>query len=378
MSPNKVKCAGCQNVILDRRFLSCALCEKKYDLLCANIPEPRVFAAMTNEHRRTWKCALCLSRKPKSQNDNTPVRGDNLNVTIRRGGPLQSHPGGAVDRTSGMSDEMDVSFSVGGEPPSGSREQGVSAPTDLQLLVAEMRLIRQEMQVMNKNMCDLSLAVSDLSTRLDACDRRVDSVIAHVDELQRRVDQESESSLAGTVAQLKAELNDRDQELLLNQLEVTGVPEPKGENPVSTTIILAQKIGVALMEGDVMSAVRVGRGPDLDGGEVSSRSRPLVITLTRCALRDQLLHAARVRRGASTEDTGLPTPHRRFYVNERLTRYNRFIFNKARELKMRYNWRFVWTKQGRIYARQHPGSDSPRHRIRAESDLSRVFGVPIV
>lgn len=102
--------------------------------------------------------------------------------------------------------------------------------------------------------------------------------------------------------------------------------------------------------------------------------RPIVVRLTRRALRDELLRAARVRRGATTEGTGLPGIPRRFFINERLTKANRHLFRRTRELAEKHKWRYAWTKDGRIFVRQYQGADSSRHRIKNDQDLIRVFG----
>lgn len=122
-----------------------------------------------------------------------------------------------------------------------------------------------------------------------------------------------------------------------------------------------------------MHASRAGRVLDAVDVGPKQRPRPIVVRLARRALRDQLLKAARVRRGATTEGTDLPGPARKFYMNERLTRTNRLLFRRARELGDHHRWRFIWTRDGKIYARQHSGRDALRHRIRTEADLNRVF-----
>lgn len=94
--------------------------------------------------------------------------------------------------------------------------------------------------------------------------------------------------------------------------------------------------------------------------------------MARRALRDDLLRAARVRRGATTADMSLPGPARRFYVNERLTKTNRQLFNKTRAAAKNCKWKFVWTRDGRIYARKTEGQSGVR--IRTDLDITRIFG----
>ncbi|CAG5024224.1 unnamed protein product [Parnassius apollo] len=126
-------------------------------------------------------------------------------------------------------------------------------------------------------------------------------------------------------------MNERDQELFYNDIEITSIPEEKGENLIHIVTTLSVKLGVKLSENDLVSATRVGRVNVSSETVPESRPRPVVVKLGRRALKDQVLMATRVRRGITTEGTGLPAPHRRFYVNERLTKVNRLLFWQARK-----------------------------------------------
>ncbi|VVC87859.1 unnamed protein product, partial [Leptidea sinapis] len=101
------------------------------------------------------------------------------------------------------------------------------------------------------------------------------------------------------------------------------------------------------------------------------RPRPLIVRLTRRETRDALLTAARVRRGLNTEGLQLPGPTRSLYINERLSGYNRYLFQKARLLASELKFKYVWIRDGKIYVRQEQGKE--RSRIREESDLFRII-----
>ncbi|XP_063358731.1 uncharacterized protein LOC134648180 [Cydia amplana] len=359
-------CAGCFNKVTDGRFLNCHNCQKSYCLHCTNYTE-EFLNFMGPVQRYSWKCVECKSAEPKSDNTNTPVRGSD-NVNMHRGAgarpsALSSEPDNSV---------MEVSFTDNQHLNYTTRLDTTGA-SDIQQLVVELRLFREEMRA-------LRVTVATLTTKIDACDGRIDSLCTRVEALENNtasvsVGKNTEASLADTVAQLRLELNDRDQDMLLNDVELSNVPEQSGENTLHIVATLGQKLGVTLSEHDIVDATRVGRAPRLDEGTQGQPARPrlLVVRLARRAVRDRLLQAARVRRGATTEGTGLPGPDCRFYVNERLTFVNRRLFQKARQLKEHYGWRYVWTRDGRIYVLR-PGTESPRHRIRTELDLSRVFG----
>lgn len=360
MSNKILECAGCRKPI-EGFTLKCCECSKSYDLDCANVTENCFISFLTEECKATWKCVLCVSQRPKRDNTNTPVRGAAHSVNPHRGAALMSLSPEEmmVHNTTAHNDTIEMS--------------------DTQMLVMEVRLFKEEMRATRLQMAALTQTMSGLAQKINECDLRINQIDSRVGNLEARVSEEpmpvNSGPLLETIEQLKAEINDRDQDQLSNDIEITSIPEEKGENLVHIVNILSTKLGVALTEHDLVSAMRVGRTPDSSvAASPAPRPRPIVVRLARRASRDQLISAARVRRGITTEDTGLPAPHRRFYVNERLTKLNRQLFWQAREAGNRLGWRFVWSREGKIYARRQQGIDSPRHRIRTEADLRRVFG----
>ncbi|CAG9783782.1 unnamed protein product [Diatraea saccharalis] len=369
MSNGKM-CGGCRRVIEDRRFLYCGGCKQFYDLNCANVSEQRFYNTFTKEHREAWRCVLCKSGQPKTDNTNTPVRAGADGVTVQRGASVRSPQ------------QLDIMSIV--EQPMSLNDTTHSMNIeviDFQSFVMEMRAFRQEMRDeirSNRSRIErLSETVLSLSDKVIECEDRIVMMNERINSLENRVSKvQTDTSLAASVEQLKAELNDRDQDLLLNDVEISCIHEQKGEGLLHVVTVLASKLGVNLAPQDIVSATRVGRAPEPVEAEKSlvARPRPIVVRLARRVVRDQLLQAARVRRGATTEGTGLPGTSRRYYINERLTKANRHLFRRTRELCSRLNWRYVWTRDGRIFVRQYYGKDAPRLRIRTEADLERVFG----
>lgn len=261
-----------------------------------------------------------------------------------------------------------------------------------------MNLINIRFNSLKESIDSLKLEVNDKLTQLtdtvSSFDQRISLIEARIDSVSdasTKLAAENES-LGKTIENLKMELNARDQDLLINDLEITGIPETKEESVNHLVLLVATKLGVQIGEQDIVNASRVGPvrpsgliedpgtqagGHNTTAGTVAAtpappRPRPIVIRLARRTLKDQFLKAARVRRGTTTADFELPEPKRNFYVNERLTKTNRLLFNKAREEGKRHGWRFIWTVEGRILARREKGKAC--HRIKTEADLNSVFG----
>ncbi|VVC90122.1 unnamed protein product, partial [Leptidea sinapis] len=80
------------------------------------------------------------------------------------------------------------------------------------------------------------------------------------------------------------------QEKLLNDVEITGIPESNNENVTHIVITLAQKVGLTISDCDIVNAMRRGPRRPAEGG--TARSRPIVVSLTRRHIRDELLRVA--------------------------------------------------------------------------------------
>ncbi|CAK1581433.1 unnamed protein product [Parnassius mnemosyne] len=67
------QCAGCRQKITSREYLTCALCNKTYDIDCAVVSIQRYLNIMSPTRKKKWKCPACLSKAPKGNNSNKPV-----------------------------------------------------------------------------------------------------------------------------------------------------------------------------------------------------------------------------------------------------------------------------------------------------------------
>ncbi|KAI5631051.1 hypothetical protein NE865_16237 [Phthorimaea operculella] len=343
---NELLCFGCQSPIADNLFLCCCVCSQKYDLVCANVPEERFNGEMTKKHKLSWKCVCCNTQYvPKS--DLTPATPSSfgVNTNSRRG----------ASKNTPMSP---LNFKP--SDPVGSQRLQVNVDSDTIEMATELRKFRQqfveEMQASRTQLAQLNESFSKFVSRVEICESKIDSLTDRIETIERRMAEReaAKPETSQAIDELKAELNRRDQEQLMNDMEISRIPEQQNENLLHIAITLAKKV-----------PTQEDRPP---------RPRPIVVRLARRTVRDQLLKAARVRRGATTEGTDLPGPPRRFYFNERLTRTNRQLFQRARELGGQQHWKYIWTRDGKVFARKNSSGDSPRCRIRMEADLARIFG----
>ncbi|XP_046976338.1 uncharacterized protein LOC124542434 [Vanessa cardui] len=264
---------------------------------------------------------------------------------------------------------------------SGTNEPDTDSPLLLTLkedaevantLLEQIKLLRNELVAVTHEVSSFRQELMYLKNTMSEVGKRVDSIEIRLSRLEETSTSNPNTGLLEEIAHLKSELNDRDQSCLTNDVEITGITERAGENLPHILGLVACKIGVQIDEKDVVYVERSGPRPAHVENSERLRPRPIVVRLARRALREQLLRAARVRRGADSSGFEIDKEPKRFYINERLTQANRFLFFKAREKGHKNGWRYVWTRGGRIYARR--SKETAAHRIRSEDDLMTVFG----
>ncbi|VVC98010.1 unnamed protein product [Leptidea sinapis] len=223
-------------------------------------------------------------------------------------------------------------------------------------------------ELFNSQMTGIKDAIINLTETIKAQNSRIQQLEDRVSQLEKSTDL---SVLENKIQKLSIKIVEKEQTLLANDIEFSGCPEVQNESAMHIIKTIAHKIGISINEKDIVNVERVGpRRPEEK--DKPYRPRPLIVRLTRRETRDALLTAARVRRGFNTEGLQLPGPTRSLYINERLSGHNRYLFQKARLLASELKFKYVWTRDGKIYVRQEQGKE--RSRIREESDLFQVFG----
>ena len=398
-----MKCVACEKVVhYKSELVVCVLCKGRYHYACVNI-STQDYLNKLFELQRCWQCPSCVNVNTRRRGDDTPVRS--LHQTLNPANDLSTDD--LTNKSHNASLNVTIPQIVEYRPD--YSEDTVDSDSILikkieNMLDRKLEEMSDKLSIKINNMIanirsEFMEKTDSLLQRIDIIDNSLTTVTASVlsltnenENLKARLSgvtsaigsDEEISRLRECVDSLRSEINDRDQEALKCELEISGLPEFPGESPVHLILTAARvKLGIELEERDVLSAARVGRRADgaREPGSAGPAPRPrlLAVRLATVQLRDRFLREARVRRRLTTADLSLPD-HRpsSMYFNERLTRHNRILFARARELGQLNGWKFVWSKGGRIFARRSSAPTSNIERLRTLSDLSRVFRVESV
>lgn len=359
---------------MSKEGANCPQCNSNSHFECVGLPG----GAQISD---SWRCGDCQRRVPKGRDPATPVRTSQENYTLSAAGTAAAaeEEEMVLDTTANNItaefSEMELHIGLRSALRDDFAQEFRTLREDF---LGGMNSLSDGFHTLTAEVKQLRTEVADFRAALAGVTERVDGVEKRIEDLERRIERPPALvvHLQTKVSLLEQELNERDQEALLADLEIGHLPEEKGESVVHAVTVLASKLGVALEPRDVVFAERVGVAQGAGAGGGAPRARRIVVRMARRDLREQLIQGARARRTLTAADAGLTATEARgrIFLNERLTRTNRQLFHRVREECRRLQWRFSWTKRGRIYAREADGK--PAFPIRTAADIERVFGKP--
>ncbi|KAJ8728957.1 hypothetical protein PYW07_006653 [Mythimna separata] len=334
-----VKCGACGKFLTSTDAAKCDGCRSWYHRQCVGMKKAGTISP-------SWQCPECEKNIVRDNRSETPVRG---RADLLLEDLIDTSPTNTTSSEATQELTLDI------------RAELKKFKDDI------IKSVRSEFLLLRNDLSEMRTSLQSTNERISGLEERVSAIE------NRKGTQPMSSDVHKLIDQLRSDINDRDQELLATDIQISNLPETSGENPIHTAILVASKIDVKIEARDIVSAERIGgrRINVTQPAPVATRPRFLVVQLARRDLRDEMLEAARSRRGMTSADLGLPGAPARFYVNERLTKTNRELFRMAREAGGRLGWQFVWCKRGRILARCKPGE--PASQIRCEADIQRIF-----
>lgn len=329
---SKLNCCKCSITVKPEESLKCAQCHQIFHYQCAGVADDG-FRKILPMNKPKWKCSSCK----------IPKKAGSPQITIHRAeSPGDGHRPTSIINidAAGLMAYMDKKFDA----------------------------LTEHFTSFKKSVSDqlntLTSTVNTWELRIQHLESKAEEMSQCITALKRReLDLMSQTS---TITALQDKLSSTEQHSLRNELEISGMTEQKNESLTHSILLVAHKIGVALSENDIDTVTRVG--PTLSDGT----PRPVVARLLRNMKRNELVHAARVRKNLKTNDIDLPGEKRDIFLNERLTKANRSLFRECRERAKTYKYDYCWVRNGIIHVRKE--HRKPAKVIRSVSDIDRLIG----
>lgn len=160
------------------------------------------------------------------------------------------------------------------------------------------------------------------------------------------------------IGSLTEKVNDLEQSQLCMQLEIQGIPYKNGENVTEIVTAVAVALGV-----DTKGVLEAYRSPPTRAAQVP----PICVHLSTNVQRSSWITQAKSRRLTTAailkDNSNIP-----IYINEKLSQTNKRLLWLTRERCKQLRYKYVWTKQGRIFARKDDTMGVIR--VKSEGDVN--------
>lgn len=226
--------------------------------------------------------------------------------------------------------------------------------------------IREELAKIRESQAALLQSVEFCSHKISEFERE----IKKLNEYTRKTDQLSEENknMRLEMDDLHARIDDLEQVSRLNNIEIQGVPEKKGEDLHRLVEEMGEQMDCTLVTSTIDYVHRV----QLNQNTAKNKIKNIIIKFNSRKERDRFLLAARTKRIRNGHSSRLSFEgiSDDVYINEHLTLANKILFKEARETAKTKLYKYVWIKNGVIFCRK---TDSSRiFTIRDRGSLERM------
>lgn len=333
-----LSCADCSDHIPDDgRFMGCKECKKTFHLgsSCSGISES-TFISMGATKRDVWKCRHCRQGKSRSAAPDSSAT-DELEA-------LQSQVGAINQKLDSLSSlRLDLN-SLLPLPAKIDQLLGLTQTVDkLQSSVSEIQ----------NSIAFMSSKYDEFLVRIEASEKEIKQSNSEVLSLTLKV-QEQETEIRA----LKAEMNKQEQYSRRPNLEIHGLPATRDENLRAFAANLATKLSIKDFDSSDILAIH----------RLPSKRDKIPVILVKFA-------------SVSVKETWMSSRHElknlcksdkdpRLFFNDNLTAANRELFWLARKKRKEKNYKYVWTKDGNVFAKKEEGASLIR--VNHVNDLVRL------
>lgn len=186
--------------------------------------------------------------------------------------------------------------------------------------------------------------------------------IEDMTEAQKKMGEEN-IELKNKVKLLESSIDDLEQYTRNKNVQIDGIPPKQDENLRDIVMNIGNKIQVDIKREDIDAIHRIPT-------RSTKTPEPIVVQFLTRQMRESVVQKAREVK-VHTKDLGFNEESKQIYVNEHLTRKKKHILFEARRLKYEKNYKYLWTKSGKIFIRKE--DRSPIINLNSIDDLHKIM-----
>lgn len=343
----------------DGRFMTCSECYSCYHLGqgCSGIA-PNTFHAMSDTKRDVWKCKSC---RPGSKRGNHASQTENTQCDASVSSQLsaiQAQLKALPDISSKVEALINQTKDL-----SPLTEEVANLNRTISELQDTVSFISKQYDIVTESLKSHKTAMKAYESEVTALKATVAAQASQLVSLRAVVNESEVSVLKNTVAaqssqleSLRADMGETEQQSRRANMEVCGLPVVENEDLTARFSDIAAKLDLkGFRNADIESIQRLPAKQDA--------VPKILVKFSHVTVRDQWF-AARSRLRTLSENSSLP----RIFFNENLTQPKRQLFWLAKEKARQVNFKFVWTKEGRILVKKDEGATVIHIAIKSDLD----------
>lgn len=202
--------------------------------------------------------------------------------------------------------------------------------------------------------------------KLDEINEKMDKMqemITKMNENQEKLEIENKE-LKKKIDGLEHIVDDLEQYTRNRNVQIDGIPLKKDEDLRDLMMEIGKKIEVDIKNEYIDAIHRVPT-------RSSKNPEPIVVQFTTRQTRDAVVQKAREKK-LCTDDFNMQCEKKYIYVNDHLTQRKKNLMFEARKLKYLNNYKFLWTKNGKIFIKKDETRESKTILLNTLGDLSQI------
>lgn len=227
--------------------------------------------------------------------------------------------------------------------------------SDIIEIKSDMKEIKSTMQQLASTLASSHAELSKQMTEAMAkINNTLQTLTTQVNGLQEKDKERSQQ-----ISEMENRINKLEQQAINNNIEIKFVPEDE-RDPKSVIKTIAASVDVDLEEADVSKAYRI------------KRNKNIIIEFSSLSVKRKIMEKIKSHRiDANTVQHDTNKQNNKFiYINDELTAHNRRALWMAKLKARESNWKFVWVRNGRIFARKN--ENSPTIIINNNADIENI------
>lgn len=329
-------CGQCNNN-LPSKYVSCFSCNAKYHFSpCCPLSE-KTYMTMNSERRADWKCHICKPRKGSTSSNNAyhVVVNDCSEIgNQKQQREDESQENGNAKRFKDSSSLNDANSSL------------FMVKTDVNELKFDVSAMKTDIRDIKSTMQELAVTINQNNTQINTNLQTVLSTITtSLTTLTAQVSElcESNKEKDKQIFEMDRRIHDLEQQLLSKTIEIKNITN-KNINPSDVVKTIAKSLNIEVNDNDITNSYNIIKSQKVIIEFASqNKKRELLSKLNRHRVDSSLINI---------EDTN----NKYIYINEHLTPHKRQLLWLAKTRAKESSWRFIWVRNGNIYAKKNETS----------------------